>query len=211
MKALCELTTSRSVLASSLPLHILLRALALHVLMCVYTHTQWDPAITEMFVTDILEPHSQWILLRLYPAWPLRHISHCWLHSSPWHILFPFMPMSPLGFLPPYLSASSFSVSVDVSSSSVHFFHVVLPWGFRLIPFLTPYIIFQLYHFLFSWFSPPSVPWTQISTLDSNLYLGLMSTCLLGMSTDRSTHSELNSSFLPDTPALPSTQPSQTP
>lgn len=119
-----------------------------------------------MFVMDILEPHSQWIPLRLHPAWPLSHISHCWLHSSPWHILFPFMPMSPLGFLPLYLSASSFSVSVDVSSSSVHFFHV-LPWGFRLTPFLTPYIIFQLYHFLFSWFSPPSVPWTQISTLDS--------------------------------------------
>ena len=60
-------------------LHIVPPALACHVIISVktwahiHTHTQGNPAITEMFVMNISEPHSQWTsLTSLAQEYPLE-------------------------------------------------------------------------------------------------------------------------------------------
>lgn len=205
MKALCELTTSRSVLASSLPLHILLRALALHMLMCAYTHNETQlsqKCLWRTFRNHILNGYlSDFILLGLSAT---SHIADCTL------LLATFSSLS----CQCLLLVFSLSISVllpfqyllmslpPLSTSFMLFFLGVSGWPlFSLHTLFFSFIIFcshGFHHHLC--LGLKSLPWTHVNLPTGHVHGPLSSI-----------HSELNSSFLPDTPALPYTQLSQTP
>ena len=134
MKVLCGLTISSPVVGSSLPLHTLLQAPALHMLMCAparaYAHIPPPQTqLSQKFLWRTSQNHTlnghlcDFILLDLsatsdtadYTLLP-DSLSSLSFHAP---IFSWFAPVS--------LSAPSFSMSVDVSSSSAHSFPVGLP------------------------------------------------------------------------------------
>lgn len=82
-------------------------------------------------------------------AWPLSHIWHCWLHSFPWLILFPFLvfPLSLWVLLPPqYLL-----MSLPPVYSFLLVFLRVTGWSFSLpVPFHSHLISLTTINALFS-------------------------------------------------------------
>lgn len=144
MKAFCGLTTNHPVVASSLSLHIVPHALACHVIISVktwahiHTHTQGNPAITEMFVMNISEPHSQWTSLTSPCLTCQLHVTllTALLLSLTHSLPSAFLPLPSLGF--PHLSRCTFLLGVCWwLFLRCSLLPVGLPWASRLVPFLT--------------------------------------------------------------------------